>query len=358
MLAKQLRAAGLLRLDPVGRTLFFASLIPLPLCGIAIGCVVAVLYGDPWSAAHVRARYAETALAQFWLVMAALSVSTVWLEMVDKVKSGQRRHAAVSSSNDAKALCGVSYGTVALAAALASSVTAAMVLVAVADPLLTSFLFLPVLPVVGASFAVASNRIYAALIRVVPHDGGGGGSGSAGVGTAASPATSALPPLAAPASSGAVPPSVLAMAGHVRKTARGMGARFMAIGCASVSYGLSRPSPSPVYAQQNSLPPLLSGQLAFFLLCALVIETSTYMASYLRFWKDRRVRPAAANHAPRPPKWWGLVSRAQPAANAEWSEASNSSLTNPPYQEAEEDAEMASGICPAVVSWHICENPA
>jgi hypothetical protein len=37
MLAKQLRAAGLLRLDPVGRTLLFASLMPLPLCGIAIG---------------------------------------------------------------------------------------------------------------------------------------------------------------------------------------------------------------------------------------------------------------------------------------------------------------------------------
>jgi hypothetical protein len=292
--------------------------------------------------------------------MAALSVSTVWLEMVDKVKSGQRRHAAVSSSNDSKAPGGVSHGTVALAAALASSVTTAVMLVAVADPLLASFLFLPVLPVVGASFAVASNRIYAALIRVVPHDGGGGGSRSAGVGTAASPETPALslPPLSAPALSGAVPPSVLAMAGHVRKTARGMGARFTAIGCASVAYGLSRPSPSPVYTQQNSLPPLLSGQLAFFLLCALVIETSTYMASYLRFWKDRRVRPAAANHAPRPPKWWGLVSRAQPAAIAEWSEASNSSLTNPPYQEAEEDAEMASGICPAVVSWHICENPA
>lgn len=50
-------------------------------------------------------------------------------------------------------------------------------------------------------------------------------------------------------------------------------------------YGLSRPSPTPVYKEQNSLPPLLSGQVPYFLFTVTIMNTSTYIASYLRFWK-------------------------------------------------------------------------
>jgi hypothetical protein len=251
---------------------------------------------------------------------------------------------------------GVSYSTAALVTALVSSVTTVTVLVAVSNPALMSFLTLAVMPMVGASFVVASNRIYASLIRVLPMlpsnegvgieigSGGSGGVGRAAVAILPAPALSRSPAATPSLTSSAVPPAVQAMAEHVRQTARGMGARCAAITATSVGYGLSRPSPNPFYARQNSLPPWLSGQIAFFLLSALGIETSTYIASYLRFWMDRRVIPTASNPAPRSPARWLLLSRlrARLSTIAERSEASVSSLTNPSYQETKGEIALES----------------
>jgi len=84
-----------------------------------------------------------------------------------------------------------------------------------------------------------------------------------------------------------VPPAVQTMAKQVRLAARGIGARCVGISIMGFGYGLCRPSPNPVYVQQNSLPPWLSGQIAIYLLGSLTIETSTYIASYLNYWVDR-----------------------------------------------------------------------
>jgi hypothetical protein len=66
-----------------------------------------------------------------------------------------------------------------------------------------------------------------------------------------------------------------------------MGARCVTVAVVGLLYGLSRPSPTPFYKGQNSLPPLLSGQVPYFLFTVAVMNTSTYIASYLRFWKVR-----------------------------------------------------------------------
>ena len=64
-----------------------------------------------------------------------------------------------------------------------------------------------------------------------------------------------------------------------------MGAHCVAVAVVGLLYGLSRPSSTPLYQGQNSLPPLLSGQVPYFLFTVAVMNTSTYIASYLRFWK-------------------------------------------------------------------------
>jgi len=87
-----------------------------------------------------------------------------------------------------------------------------------------------------------------------------------------------------------------------------MGARCVTVAVVGLLYGLSRPSSTPLYQGQNALPPLLSGQVPYFLFTVAVMNTSTYIASYLRFWK---VRASFFNlWSPRP--WERLV---WPSAN-------------------------------------------
>jgi len=92
-----------------------------------------------------------------------------------------------------------------------------------------------------------------------------------------------------------VPPSVQILVEEVRKVAQGVGIRCVAISCSGIAFGLCRPSPSPLYAQQNSLPPWLSGQIAYFLLASSTVETSAFIASSIRAWSSRQhlERPAS-----------------------------------------------------------------
>jgi len=59
-------------------------------------------------------------------------------------------------------------------------------------------------------------------------------------------------------------------------------------------YGLCRPSPTPLYAAQNHLPPLLSGQLILFLWTSGVVEASAFTASFLVTWCERKAAVLAA----------------------------------------------------------------
>lgn len=52
-------------------------------------------------------------------------------------------------------------------------------------------------------------------------------------------------------------------------------------------YGLSRPSPSPMYKGQNDLPVGWSGQLPFVCICITLNATGHRIANYIRFWKER-----------------------------------------------------------------------
>jgi hypothetical protein len=97
-----------------------------------------------------------------------------------------------------------------------------------------------------------------------------------------------------------------------------MGARCVTVAVVGLLYGLSRPSSTPLYQGQNALPPLLSGQVPYFLFTVAVMNTSTYIASYLRFWKVRactlamRVRAPPFSTCGRPRPWERLV---WPSAN-------------------------------------------
>ena len=53
-------------------------------------------------------------------------------------------------------------------------------------------------------------------------------------------------------------------------------------------YGLSRPSPSPMYKGQNDLPVGWSGQLPFVCICMTLNAAGLRIANYIRFWKERR----------------------------------------------------------------------
>jgi hypothetical protein len=82
----------------------------------------------------------------------------------------------------------------------------------------------------------------------------------------------------------------------------------VAVAVVGLLYGLSRPSSTPLYQGQNSLPPLLSGQVPYFLFTVAIMNTSTYIASYLRFWKV----PASFFLLWSPRRWERLV---LPSAN-------------------------------------------
>jgi hypothetical protein len=217
VLGRKLRRAGLLRFDSIGRTYAFSSLVSLPACEFAVGFVVCLLFGDPHSVTHVHLRYAQISIGQFLIIMAALSVSATWLEMVERVRLGFRRpNTSFANNQDLSATeKGIGpYNIRALAAATIASVARLSVLVAVSNILFISFLLLAVMPVVGASFIIASNRIYQALTRVAPCEDDmilELRSNSIRFGA------SALPIDAVP--SAAVTPSAQTIAGHVRETA-------------------------------------------------------------------------------------------------------------------------------------------
>jgi len=245
--------------------------VPIPTCGIAIGFLISVLLGDPNSATHVHVRFALVATGQFLIIMAALSISINWLDMVDAAKiGGQRRHSSSSAniqdSTRSTSETGKSYSKKVLPATFLLSVITGAFLIAMSNLLLVSLILMGAMPVVAASFIVASNRIHVALNRVLPCDDSISIKMSLNL---------------------TVPPAVQTMAKQVRLAARGIGARCVGISIMGFGYGLCRPSPNPVYVQQNSLPPWLSGQIAIYLLGSLTIETSTYIASYLNYWVDR-----------------------------------------------------------------------
>ena len=300
------------RLGRLVRILFLvASLAPVPIIGIAVGCILAVLCGDPWGAAHVRLRYALFSLAHFLVVVAALSMSTYWLEMVDRAQLGQRRNASTVVSGNSMSNVSLggapSYSAGALGMALISFLITGTLLVAFFNPAMISFMFLGIMLVVGGSFILASKRINAALVRVLPAVPGQDEIGSeneisGSISTEGRGSTitrepehvgsvypsQSLEPLP-------VPPSVQILVEEVRKVAQGVGIRCVAISCSGIAFGLCRPSPSPLYAQQNSLPPWLSGQIAYFLLASSTVETSAFIASSIRAWSSRQhlERPAS-----------------------------------------------------------------
>ena len=294
-LAKKLHLATLPPFGPIGRTFIFAILVPLPIFGIAVGFLVSVLLGDPYSKFHIRLRYALITIGQFLVAMVTLSVSTTWLDMVEKVRLGQRHRPSTTVSNPEASMldCNMSYSKLALVAASILTVATGVFLAADSNILLVSFLLVVITMVVGLSFFIASSRINLALVRVSPsNDDFIFGLRSNSVGIDAAGVMLAKPDFS---SHSAVPAEVQSMARHVRQTARGIGTRCAAVSCFGVGYSLCRPSPNPVYPQQNSLPPWLSGQIAVFLLGITIIETSTYVTSYLRYWMDRREPSVPAN---------------------------------------------------------------
>jgi len=60
------------------------------------------------------------------------------------------------------------------------------------------------------------------------------------------------------------------------------------LGVSGIAYGLSRPSPSPAFEDQNDLPTVWSGQLPYFCICMTLNATNLRIVAYLRFWKERR----------------------------------------------------------------------
>jgi len=340
-------------LRPLSRNLFLVSVAPMPIIGIAVGCILAVLFGDPWGAAHVRLRYAMFSLAHFLVVVAALSMSTYWLEMVDRVQLGQRRNAnTIVSSESIRSVSpagGVPYSIGALGMALISFLITGTLLVAFFNPAMMSFMFLAIMLVVGGSFILASKRINAALVRVLPvtpsqSEFRAESALSSSISTEESSGTTLRAPLPVrsirptqPLEPTSVPPSVQVLVEEVRKVAQGVGIRCMAISCSGIAFGLCRPSPSPVYAQQNTLPPWLSGQIAYFLLAASTVETSACIASDIRLWSNRQhdARPAPANTLPRlsfrklaVSHLWALMSNV--VEQSESIKSKSSSLTNTP----------------------------
>ena len=351
--SRQLNSSNVNRFGQLGRTLFFASLVPVPMCGIATGCILATVSGDPWRAAHVRIRYALFALAYFFTIMAALSLSTNFLEVVNRAQLGRRRYTTTATSlpisNDTAPEIGVSYSAAALAIALVSSLATGILLVASLNPALTSLLFLAVMPVVGGSFILASKRINTALIRVLPLVSSQGDNRIENISSRMNESehetnvfphrersqvqfptpTLSLRPQPAPT-------RVQVLAEQVQKVTHGVGIRCVAISCSGIAFGLCRPSPSPLYAQQNSLPPWLSGQIAYFLLATTIIEFSVFIAANVRFWANRRSNEnsATGNSLPRFTLRMLALTRLRTRLStiAERGESSCSSLANPPFR--------------------------
>jgi len=366
-ISKQLNASNVNHLGQLGRTLFFAGLVSVPMCGIAVGCLLAVLCGDPWGAAHVRVRYALFAIAYFFTIMAALLMSTNFLEVVDRAQQGRRSYSttitAPSNSIGSAPEGGVPYSAGALAIALISSLSTGILLLAFLNPALTSLLFLAVMPVVGGSFILASKRINAALVRVVPLVSSRDNDSIENISSRPNglelevivsprrePIQLQFPIPTLSRRPEPAPARVQVLAEQVQKVAHGVGTRCVAISCSGIAFGISRPSPSPLYAQQNSLPPWLGGQIAFFLLATAIVDFSVFITSSARFWANRRSNesPAVGSSLPRLTLRMLALSRLRTRLStiAERSENYISSLANPPLGIREVSWEDETPTCP------------
>jgi len=211
----QLKRAGLLKQDSVGRTLLFGFLLPCPLLGLDIGIMVTLFGVDKSRLYDHHLRVPLIVSTQFLFVAGTLSVSTVWLEMANKAKAGRTAVAPLSapsmrfgsfasskssstqridSRNDNSATlkklpcskkCATAwlrrepqerdingrgggydpYRATLYGTAWGTSIAMLIFLITLADPLVGSLVLFVVMALVGASFLIAGNRIYRTLLR-------------------------------------------------------------------------------------------------------------------------------------------------------------------------------------------------
>lgn len=265
-LGLRLHKHGALQMDSVGRTLLLNTLYVFPVIVIQCGMMCGTL--ERYSAERFyssKIREPLIVFMQFFFVSAELSVFVVWMKMVDDV------FAVHSETSILRPRTTNQYILVVYGISMLLFVITMVGFVVLHSYTMMTAVGLFYMLIIGVVSFFASRRVTSVL---------------------ESPLKVKLVPTAALETYGRAATPIIR---HIRHTSRTISALSIVLLCSTVAYGLSRPSPEPIYRQQNRYNGhgLDQGQVPFFLAVNLVNYTSHFISRYLLTWEKRREARAA-----------------------------------------------------------------
>ena len=305
-MSAQIHKAGALHRDSFGTTLFFSIIFLLPNIGVNIGIICTVL-GDERTVAKNRFwRWPLVALFNFFFMCTALSVSFVWIEMVNRTKravrpnvvsgapprdstsgggssseSGSRSRirevTGLSSFLNIRLFEKLSYQNVVLFVSLLAGISTILMFVFGGDAFDVSTIIAVNILGAGGTFYYAGSKVHKTLmpaVQIIAPPAVVSGAFQGAEDDSSSGLSSDMLSLehgdrgdgdrARLEAAGTKIAAIMSLAEHVQSTARGMGRCCCCLAFFILLYGAMRPSHRPLYRGQNNLPPFLSGQIAYF----------------------------------------------------------------------------------------------
>lgn len=283
-----------LRRDSIGTTLLFSTAFLVPIFGLNVGCALTIVGVDEQLIYNQYWRWPLIVIMQVLFMCMTLSVSFVWIDMVNRTSLQQQ----LPSPDSSGAVVAIGRGSKFLGARslqakvlLVSSISGLATLVAFValkgDATFISVVGIACILSAGASFSYAGNRTHRALLSATspaPLSANRGRSVSAPLRVGANGTLlSSLAEVPSPAGEGGAG----RIADHIICTSRGIGRCCLSLSTFALLYGFTRPSTRPLYRAQNDLPPYLSGQIPYFMVsrlpssCTVTFTSTTSEVSHL-----------------------------------------------------------------------------
>jgi hypothetical protein len=248
-----MRAHRKLKRDDLGMTLLFSFMLAAAVAWDHIAVIIKIATVDRGFLFHVHWELPTLVAIFFFGICCSLGVTMCWMDVVRKAQYIGIRGLYTKST--------------VLGVAAFGAVVLSCVAVFAWNPMVMTVICTVIIALVGVSFRIAGDKVYDML----------------------------LPP-------GANPEAALTQsraravrfATHIRDTARLAGGCCMAIGLCLVSLALLRPSPTPLFRQQNNEDRWHQGQVPYVLFLLCCTAASSTLARYIRFWASPMVTPPPA----------------------------------------------------------------